>query len=82
MGVALGLLWVREEVDSVEIWESWLKKEDMSGRRLWLTGLSLMLCSTWRGMLLVNTERQGGGWVMYTFVGVRHYEVGSWVLVV
>lgn len=62
-GVAFGLLWVREEVESVEIWESWLKKEDMSGRRFWLTGLSLMLCSTGTVVLTMNRVR-GGGWVM------------------
>lgn len=57
VGVALGLLWVREAVESVEIWDSWLKKEDISGRRLWLTGLSLMLCSTGTVVLALNRQR-------------------------
>jgi hypothetical protein len=31
----------------------------MSGRRFWLTGLSLMLCSTGTVVLTMNMERRG-----------------------
>ena len=45
VGVACGL-WCGMVGLSVSTWESWLKNEDIEGRRFRPLGLSLMLCST------------------------------------
>lgn len=47
LGVACGLLCVFEGVEAVVICESWLKNEDMEGRRArGILVCGLMLCST------------------------------------
>ena len=58
VGVACGLLWVWEGVESVETWDRWLKKLDIEGRRVRVLGLSLMPCST-EGVSGVANGKEG-----------------------